>query len=140
MLEGKTKIIKEVLKDCLSYLKNKDLNNTKGFFIGTLHSIIPMKNLAIDIVGPFDLNWDGEVGKTWFLVIIDLCSRRTQVTPMKDLSANEVSQIFITDWLKKHETPYSILTDQGRQFIGVHFKEVCRLYGIRHKTSTTFTP
>ena len=65
VLEEKTKIIKKVLKDCLTCLKNKDLNNTKGFFIGTLHSIIPMKNLTTDIVGPFDLNWDGEVGKTW---------------------------------------------------------------------------
>jgi transposase InsO family protein len=82
---------------------------------------------GLDIVGPLR---KVPGGLTHLLVAIDKFSKWVEVRPITNLRA-EQAVTFFTDIVHRFGVPNSIITDNGSQFMGRKFLEVCDKFHIR---------
>ncbi len=129
--------IKEVCDNCISCGACKHFNRHYGKVEGHLHSCEPFKKISSDIFGPVVLK-EGE--KIYFVTFIDLCTRWVVVQELKCINSENITKAFDEKWIRNLGKPDSILTDQGRQYLGSVFKSYCKNNGIRHKTTLAFNP
>jgi transposase InsO family protein len=87
----------------------------------------PFAVWGLDIVGPLR-NAPG--GYTHLLVAIDKFSKWVEVRPITNLRAEQAATFF-TDIVYRFGVPNSIITDNGSQFTGRKFLELCDKFHIR---------
>ncbi len=92
----------------------------------------PWQDLAVDLMGPLP---NGE----HILVLVDYYSRYYEIAVMKSITSNKVIDA-ILPMLCRHGIPFSIRSDNGRQFVSEEFEEFLRQYGIEHRKSTPLWP
>lgn len=78
------------------------------------------------------------IGGPWFaLLIVDAYSKATYLEPVKKLTAKSVAKAFERIVLRFFQGPIkALLTDQGKEYIGEAFQNLCKQYGIEHRTTT----
>ncbi|KAH7719738.1 hypothetical protein AAVH_12773 [Aphelenchoides avenae] len=114
--------------------------NKPPYFTEPLHPInpprFPFQRVHIDILKlPRTTRGNGYV-----LACQDAFTKWLVTSAMPDQAAPTVAQAFIDDVLTKFGTPHTVVSDQGKQFTGTVFQELSRLFGFRHKTTTTYNP
>jgi transposase InsO family protein len=88
--------------------------------------------ISIDISGPYVAS----NGYLYILSIQDLFSKFVQAFPMRNQTASEVATILFHNLFNRFGYPAHIISDQGKQFDGELFHELCRYANI-HKIRTT---
>ncbi|CAB0028831.1 unnamed protein product [Trichogramma brassicae] len=68
--------------------------------------------------------------------MIDRFSRWPEAVPLKDITMETVAREFVSNWVVRFGAPSIITTDQGGQFEGGLFRDVCRALGIDKKRTT----
>ncbi|KAI5150685.1 hypothetical protein ENBRE01_1643, partial [Enteropsectra breve] len=135
-LKGKCE---EIAKNCKKCQVEKNYNQEfkSG---GALHSTKRNKDLCADILGPIELsNFREGSGRRYVLVIMDRHSRLCLLQSCRTITTTDTIR-GVNTWIRRHGKPETILTDQGRQFIGSEFQECLRKNEILHKTSTAYNP
>ena len=92
-----------------------------------------MDRLSTDILGPFPTT---ERGNTYILVVSDHFSKWVEIFPVADQTATTTARVILNEVIARFGCPYSILSDQGRNFESQLFADLCSLLEIR-KTRTT---
>ena len=73
-------------------------------------------------------------------MIVDQFTKWVEAYPMKDQQGETVAKIVVGEFIAKFGCPLEIHTDQGRNFEGVLFKEMCALLEINKTRTTSFRP
>ena len=111
--------------DCCTVRKSSRLRNSApgmGFIAGA-----PGERLHIDIIGPLPVTHSGH---RFLIVMVDYFTKWCEVAPMKDQNAETVARTMVDQYISRWGSPMQIHTDQGRNFDGVLFNEVCRILGV----------
>ena len=92
----------------------------------------PWQDLAADLVGPLP---NGE----YVLVIVDYFSRYFEVNFIRRVTSTVIVRC-LEKMFTTHGLPYSIKTDNGRQFVSEELETFLEEHGIEHRTSTPYWP
>jgi hypothetical protein len=92
----------------------------------TLSGDVPMKKLAIDTVGPFPAD---SQGNTYVVTVVDLFSRYVQLFPAADSTAQAAASA-ILGHIGYFGVPASILSDNGPQYANLLIEQLGTLTGI----------
>ena len=101
----------------------------------TCASYKPMRDIAIDTIGPLPMD---PGGNTHILVIIDTFSRWMQLTAIPDVSAITAAR-HIVSYIGTFGNPETIRHDQGTQFNNELWKELFRLAGIKQIINNAYS-
>jgi len=93
------------------------------------------EKIFLDIVGPIDLLCEGNL---YILTIQDDLPKYSMAVPIPDHTARTVPQAFIEHSDCLHVIPNSIVTEQGREFMGNVFSACCKLLKIKKNITTTY--
>jgi len=92
----------------------------------------PWQSCAADLLGPLP---SGD----YILVVVDYYSRYFEVAILKTITSTKVIEAMIP-MFSRYGNPFSLRTDNGRQFISTEFEEFLQENGITHQTSTPLWP
>ncbi|GFO34298.1 Zinc finger protein [Plakobranchus ocellatus] len=97
----------------------------------------PFKRVAIDLVGP--INPPSEAGHRFIMTLVDYATRFAEAMPLRKIDTESVAEALV-DIYSRLGVPEEVLSDQGTQFLSDCMKKVCRLLGIKQKTTTPYHP
>ena len=92
--------------------------------------------LHVDIIGPLELT---ELCNSYAVTMIDKFSRYPMVIPVPNILAETVAKA-VLKWISYFGPPNKIVSDNGKQFIGLVFKSLCDLLSIKHGTTSVYHP
>ena len=96
----------------------------------------PFVAVAMDLYSPGEAL---EGGWKYVLTIVDICTRWVQFIPLRTKLASEVMVNFCRFWIHFHGVPEFMLSDQGKEFMGVA-SVVCTLLDIKHIRTSPYHP
>ena len=97
----------------------------------------PMEKIALDILGPLPVT---EAGNRYVVVISDYFTRWSEAFPLPNQEATTVAKKLTEDWICCFGAPYSIHTDQGRNFESKLFAELCELLDVWKTRTSPYHP
>ena len=98
---------------------------------------VPMERVCLDLLEPFP---ESRNRNKYVLSIVDQLTRWVELYPTKNMEAITIAKVFVNEFVSRYGLSRQILTDQGRQFESVLFKEICALMDIDKKINTSFHP
>ena len=78
-------------------------------------------------------------GNSYMVTMIDKFSRYPMVIPVPNILAITIARC-IMKWISYFGPPTNIVSDNGKQFIGIVFNTLCQFLGIRHSTTSAYHP
>jgi hypothetical protein len=97
----------------------------------------PWKKVYVDIVGPFSCT---EEGHKYILTCQDNLSKFLVAEPLRNQTAEEVSEALTHRVFLVYGIPNIILTDQGSNFMSEVFKGICKLFRIEKLNTVAYRP
>lgn len=92
--------------------------------------------IHMDIVGPLPESQ----GYRYCLTMIDRFTRWPEATPIKDITADTVIDVFFATWVARFGAPVVIITDRGSQFDYQLFDAMAKMIGSQTRRSTAYHP
>lgn len=130
--------IKSYIKNCIKCQKNKSCRPTKMPMVITSTSSRPFERIALDIVGP--LNPVTVSNNSCILTIQDDLTKYSVAVPLPNQEADVVARAFVEFFVCIYGVPFSILTDQGSNFLSEIFKNVSKILKIKKLKTTPYHP
>lgn len=96
----------------------------------------PWDFVAMDIVGPFPRT---KRGHKYLLTLIDLSTRFPEAIPVKAIDCASLIEPMVRVF-SQHGVLRKILTDQGSNFTGKLFSQLCNKLGVTHIESVAYRP
>ena len=96
-----------------------------------------MEKIALDILGPLPTT---SRGNKFIVVISDYFTKWTEAYPLRNQKAQTVAKKLVEEFICRFGAPYSVLSDQGREFESHLFKEVNALLGSKKQRTTPYHP
>ncbi|UYV76853.1 hypothetical protein LAZ67_14002205 [Cordylochernes scorpioides] len=90
----------------------------------------------IDLIGPLPPS----NGNIYCLTCIDRHTSWMEVVPLPDMKSETVARAFYENWIVRFGAPYTVISDQGKQFTSQLFKDLTTLCGIKLRHSTAYHP
>lgn len=97
----------------------------------------PWERLSIDVTGPHP---KGRAGNVYILTMIDMFTKYVEVVPMPNQEAVTVAKALAEAVVVLYGTPLQIPSDQGRNFEGQVFTEMCRVLEVDKVRTSTYHP
>lgn len=97
----------------------------------------PWKRLGTDITGPHPRSRRGHV---YISTVMDNFTKFVEAIPMANQEATSVARALVENVIVRYGVPLQILTDQGTNFEGNLFKELCKLLGIHKVRTSSYHP
>ena len=79
-------------------------------------------------------------GSKVVLTMIDRTTAWPEAIPVQNGEAKTVAWALYNNWIKNYGVPRTIVSDQGKQFDGELFKELCKLLGTKKCRTTGYNP
>jgi len=80
-------------------------------------------------------------GKDCILVVVDLFTKFSHFMGLSHpFTAQDVARVFLDNVIKMHGVPQSIMSDSGKVFISLFWKELLRSLGTKLHMSTAYHP
>ena len=92
--------------------------------------------VAFDIA---TLPWSRD-GFRYVLIMVDRFSKYVEAVPMKDQTAQSVTEALESEWFLRHGYPLAVLSDQGQNVDGCLVRQLCQHLGIEKLHSTPYHP
>ncbi len=97
----------------------------------------PLEFVAIDILGEIIKTLRGN---RFLLGITDRYSKLVRTVPLAKITAIEVANAFVPNWVLVYSPPVSLLSDNGTKIIAKFFQHVCLIFGLENLFTTTYNP
>ncbi|KAF9763219.1 Retrovirus-related Pol polyprotein from transposon 17.6 [Nosema granulosis] len=107
-----------------------------------IRAAAPFKKISSDIYGPFDTTnyiTKQDVEKGYFITITDLYTRFTQISFTTTIQGADVVKS-LEKWLSRFETPKTIISDNGTQYLSKEVKEFLKEKDINHLVTPIYHP
>jgi transposase InsO family protein len=72
--------------------------------------------------------------------MMDIASRWCEIDIIFEITSKQTIKSFKSQWIDKHGAPKKLLSDQGRQFISLEFKNFTDAYNIKHVLTNAHNP
>jgi transposase InsO family protein len=131
------KIVTSVCASCHTCQLNKDHTLQGKAPLKPILTTKPWQLVSMDIAGPYP---ESISGNFYLLTIVDAFSGFAITASMKDQSAETVCEVVMNKLIAPFGCPIAILTDQGRQFEGHLFTEMCKILEIKKKRTVSYHP
>lgn len=125
------------VKRCDECVMTKGTTNPPKAPLGTLTTGSPWDRLSIDIIGPLP---ESSRGNKYILVATDHFTKWVEIFAIPDQQAETCATILVNEVFARYGCPYDLHSDQGRNFDGAVFKEVCKILEIRKTRTSPYHP
>jgi hypothetical protein len=132
----KEKVI-EIMKTCDICQKLKKQQSKRLAEMLNITPTEPNQLITTDIAGQFK---ETSRKNKYFLVVIDHFTKYIQISAMKRLQAEDVSQVLVDNWMMTFGIPESILSDGGTKYWSKLLEEVYEYLDINGLRTTPFNP
>ena len=129
--------VKMAVAKCEECAKERVRERKRDTYLKLFPATTPLEEVAIDIMGELTQT---PRGNRFILVITDRFSKLVRVAAMKQVRAIDVAKAFTRDCVFTYGPPWTILSDNGPQFVARLTLEVYRILGIRDVFTTTYHP
>ena len=79
-------------------------------------------------------------GFKYIMLITDGMSKFVELCPLRNITADSVVKQIKREWIGRHGSPETLLTDQGQQVDGAEVRKLCEEYSIKKKRSSPYHP
>jgi hypothetical protein len=93
--------------------------------------------VAVDLVGPWSINIDGNTLNIQALTIINIATTLSEVICIEDKSSQHILILFENNWLARYPQPVQVIFNQGGEFTGRPFQAMLLQNGICPAPTTT---
>ena len=129
--------IKVFAQSCDNCTRGKKGNRTPRSPMKKYHSGEPMERVHLDILGPLTTSAQGN---RYILVIIDQFTKWVELAALPEQSSQTVAKVFIEQFVCRLGCALHIFTDQGRNFEGHLFYQICELLQMAKSRTTPYRP
>ena len=123
-------------RDCIDCQRRKAANPTPIAPIHPIQVESAFDMVSMDICGPYPTS---DAGNKYVLVVTEYVTKWVECYSIPNQEAATVAERF-EDFMSRHGTPKTLLTDQGRNFESQLMLEVCRRYGIEKRSTSPYHP
>lgn len=125
--------IKSYIRSCNICNEHKKASRKARCPLTQYHAGAPMERVHIDFLGPLP---ETSSGNTNILVMIDQFTKWVEIVPLPSQTAEVTAKAAVNEFFTRFGCPFSIHSDQGRNFESQLFKSLCETFKI-YKTRTT---
>lgn len=129
--------VKNYVRSCEICQKSKTTKNTRMKMQQVEVSKYPFQKIFLDIVGPIEVS---NRGNRYILTVLDDHSRYFNAYPLPNQESATLCYVFVTSILSHHKTPKILITDNGSNFMSTEFNKVCKLFGIKKYSTSSYHP
>jgi hypothetical protein len=98
---------------------------------------MPFQKISIDFVGPLKSSSKGNV---YLFTVKDCFSRWLEAFPIREATAEAAVEVLQHHIFARHGVPEQIHSDQGSQFTGELFQEICDLLRVERTQTPAYNP
>jgi transposase InsO family protein len=103
-------------------------------------TVLPWRDVAVDLIGPWTLTVGGQKHKFHALTIIDMVTNLVEVVRIDNTTAANVALHFENTWLARYPRPLFCIHDPGSEFLGHDFQFMLDRHGIQARPTTAKNP
>lgn len=129
--------VKQVLAACRGCTNGKHRMGKAAGLMGNRQLEKFNQCAFLDLLGPLIR---ATAGKEHVLIIVDGFSRWVELTALASITSARVARAFDEEWCCRYGYPEVAVTDNGRQFTGSAFTDLCRDRGVRQAQIAPYHP
>lgn len=130
----------EVVTHCNACQRHKNVLQGHGHTAPREAAMHPWKEVAIGLIGPWKLNFQGQEQSFIALTIIDLVTNLAEIIRLDNKTSAHVALQFENTWLPCYPRPLHCMYDQGGEFVGWPFQQMLSKHGIHCHPTTAKNP
>jgi hypothetical protein len=134
------KTIEDFISRCDTCQRLKLVGRGHGHFAPREAELMPWRQIAVDLVGPWTLSVGQQEITFTALTIIDMVTNLVEVVRLNNKSSAHVALQFENTWLARYPLPQHCVYDQGGEFIGWPFQQVLQRHQIAGHPTTSKNP
>lgn len=100
----------------------------------------PWTEVAVDLIGPWKIEVNGQEVELNALTCIDTTTNLVELTRIDDKSATHIRDKFTQAWLCRYPFPQRCVHDNGKEFTGYEFQRRLQILGIKDVPTTSRNP
>lgn len=129
--------VKTYVRSCEICSKHKKATRKAKCPLTSYHSGAPMERVHIDFLGPLP---EIQKGNTNILVMVDQFTKWVEIVPLPSQTAEVTAKAAVNEFFTRFGCPFTIHSDQGRNFESVLFKSICETMQIQKTRTTPYRP
>ena len=102
--------------------------------------LTPWFEVAIDLIGPWQVTIGLQVVSFQALTYIDTVTNLAEVIRINNKSSKHISMLFENNWLARYPRPSRCIHDNAGEFTGAAFLHMLRANGTKDVTTTVKNP
>jgi len=130
----------QYIQKCEVCQKNKLPGRGYGLLAPRQAQLVPWHEVAVDLIGPWEIEMHGYTLSFRALTIIDTVTNYCEVVRITTKKAAYIGLMFENTWLSRYPRPMHCIFDQGGEFIGVGFQQMLHKHGIKPHPTTAKNP
>ncbi len=129
--------IKLYVETCATCNKNKKPRVKPKAAMESFHAGIPMERVHLDILGPLQLS---ENRNKYVLLMVDQFTKWIECQALPEQTAEKVAKAAMNEFFCRMGCPLQSHSDQGKQFTGNVFTQLCAILEIAKTRTTPYRP
>jgi transposase InsO family protein len=134
---GMAQEIQLYVATCAACNKNKKATVKPKAAMECYHAGVPMERVHLDLLGPLI---PSTRGNRYILVMVDQFTKWLECHPLPEQSAEQVARTAVHEFFCRMGCPLQAHSDQGTQFTGSIFTQLCELLEIAKTRTTPYRP
>ena len=102
--------------------------------------LLPWREVAVDLIGPWILQVQGKDHTFQALTVIDMVTNLVEITRLENKTSEHVAMQFNNHWLARYPRPIHCIHDQGGEFTGFAFQNMLLRHNIKSHVTTAKNP
>jgi transposase InsO family protein len=129
--------IEDIVSRCDTCQRLKLTGRGHGEVAAREAALLPWREIAVDLIGPWTLRIGGQENTFIALTMIDMVTNLVEVVRLDNKTSAHVALHFENTWLSRYPRPIHVIYDQGGEFTGYPFQNLLQRHHIhRHPISS----